>query len=176
MSQKVDNEPEELLGMNIAKADGTIELNQSRYAREIYNTYRDQDVVVKVASTPMKDNVKLSKANADPEYMNGKDLRGLVGSLLYLTMVTRPDICFAVKELSRMLDSGGREVWAAGQHLLEYVHNTHHYAIRYTRPESFDKLTIEGILHGYSDADWAGQTDDRRSTLIVEVVPQRTED
>ena len=70
--------------------------------------------------------------------MNGKDLRGLVGSLLYLTMVTRPDICFAVKELSRMLDSGGREVWAAGQHLLEYVHNTHHYAIRYTRPESFD--------------------------------------
>lgn len=79
-------------------------------------------------------------------------------------MVTRPDICFAVKELSRMLDSGGREVWAAGQHLLEYVHNTHHYAIRYTRPESFDKLTIEGILHGYSDADWAGQTDDRRST------------
>ena len=70
MSQKVDNEPEELLGMNIAKADGTIELNQSRYAREIYNTYRDQEVVVKVASTPMKDNVKLSKANADPEYMN----------------------------------------------------------------------------------------------------------
>jgi len=50
--------------MNIAKADGTIELNQSRYAREIYNTYRDQEVVVKVASTPMKDNVKLSKANA----------------------------------------------------------------------------------------------------------------
>ena len=48
---------------------------------------------------------------------------------------TRPDICFAVKELSRMLDSGGREVWAAGQHLLAYVHNTHHYAIRYTRPE-----------------------------------------
>ena len=106
--------------MNIAKADGIIELNQSRYAREIYNTYRDQEVVVKVASTPMKDNIKLSKANADPEYMNGKDLRGLVGSLLYLTMVTRPDICFAVKELSRMLDSGGREVWAAGQHLLEY--------------------------------------------------------
>ena len=69
MSQKVDNEPEELLGMNIAKADGTIELNQSRYAREIYNTYRDQEVVVKVASTPMKDNVKLSKANADPEYI-----------------------------------------------------------------------------------------------------------
>ena len=31
-------------------------------------------------------------------------------------------------------------------------------------PLPFDKLTIEGILHGYSDADWAGQTDDRRST------------
>ena len=106
----------------------------------------------------------LTKAMADPEYMQKKDYRGVVGSLLYLTMVTRPDICFAVKELSRLLDSPGKDAWAATQHLLEYVHNTHHYSIRYTRPSDTDLLKITGLLQGYSDADWAGQVDDRRST------------
>ena len=88
----------------------------------------------------------------------------MVGSLLYLTMVTRPDICFAVKELSRMLDSPGIEAWEAAQHLLEYVQNTHHYSIRYTKAESVNDLAISGLLKGYSDADWAGQVEDRRST------------
>ena len=79
-------------------------------------------------------------------------------------MVTRPDICFAVKELSRQLDSPGVECWKAVQHLLEYVQNTHHYAIRYTRPAVGTKLELKGLLKGYSDADWAGQLEDRRST------------
>ena len=46
----------------------------------------------------------------------------------------RVDIQYAVKELSRLLDSPGEQAWVATQHLLEYVHNTHHYSIRYTKP------------------------------------------
>ena len=81
-----------------------------------------------------------------------------------MTMVTRPDICFVVKELSRMLDSPGETAWKAGQQLLEYVYNTHHYAIRYTKPANVQDIRVTGILKDYSDADWAGQIDDRRST------------
>ena len=99
MSQKVDNEPTEILGMRVTVEPGIIEIDQSRYALEVYNSYRDQSVTVKTAPTPMREGVKLTKAGADPAYMAGKDYMGLVGSLLYLTMVTRPDICFAVKEL-----------------------------------------------------------------------------
>ena len=122
------------------------------------------EIEIRSASTPMKEGTKLNNNEAEPEYMLQKDYRGLVGSLLYLTMVTRPDICFAVKELSRMLDTPGQQAWEAAQHLLEYVHNTPHYSIRYTRPENTDQLTVTGLLQGYSDADWAGQVDDRRST------------
>jgi hypothetical protein len=42
------------------------------------------------------------------------------------------------------------------------IKNTHHYSIRYTKPDGHFKL--EGLLQGYSDADWAGQVEDRRST------------
>ena len=86
-----------------------------------------------------------------------------MGSLLYLTIVTKPDICFAVKELSRMLDSPGETAWKAGQHLLEDVYNTHYYAIRYTKPANARDILVTGVLKGYSDADWARQVDDRRS-------------
>ena len=72
-----------------------IEIDQSRYALEVYNIYRDQSVQVRSALVPMKDGTRLSRPDANPEYMQGNDYRGLVGSLLYLTMVTRPDICFA---------------------------------------------------------------------------------
>ena len=166
MSQKVDNVPTELLGMRITVEPGMIELDQSRFALEIYGNYRDDDVTIRAAHTPMGDKLRLSKHDADANYMKGKDYRGLVGSLLYLTMGTRPDICFSVKELSRVLDSPGKEAWEAGQRLLEYVKNTHHYAIRYTAPTEGSALDfqISGLMHAYSDADWAGQIDDRRST------------
>ena len=149
MSQKVDNVPEELLGIRISRGDGCIELDQSRYAMEVFNNFRDHTVEVRSARTPMKQNVKLSKNEADPSYMRGKDYRGLVGSVLYLHMCTRPDIGFAVKELSRVLDSPGVEAWNAAQHLLEYLYTTHHYAIRYTKPNDCQRccwLTIENFF------------------------------
>ena len=164
MSQKVDNVPTDLLGMQLTIGTHGVEIGQSKYALETYNHYRDFSVQVGQATLPMKPDLKLSASMADPQYMKGKDYRGLIGSLLYLTMCTRPDIAFPVKELSRMLDSPGREAWEAGQRLLEYIYNTHHFAIRYTRPSDFEEFEVKGMLHGYSDADWAGQKDDRRST------------
>ena len=118
--------------VTIDEEQGVVELDQSRYALEIYNSYRDQSVRIGAVSTPMSSTVKLSRTNGDPEYMANKDYRGAVGSLLYLCIVTRPDLSFAVKELSRVLDSPGPEAWKATQHLLEHVHNTHHMGIRYT--------------------------------------------
>ena len=164
MSQKVDNVPAELLGMRVTVGEDTVELDQSSYALEIYKNYRDYSVDVRAANTPMKDKVKFTALDADPEYMKGKDYRGVIGSLLYLTMGTRPDICFAVKELSRYLDKAGEPQWKAVQHLLEYVHNTNYFAIRYSKPEASRRLNLTAHLQGYSDADWASQTEDRRST------------
>ena len=71
--------------------------------------HRGQSVQIKSALIPMKEHAKLTKHGADPTHMIGRDYRGLVGSLLHMTMVTRPDICFAVKEMSRVLDSPGEE-------------------------------------------------------------------
>ena len=81
MSQKVDNKPTELLGMRLRIEDERIEIDQSRYALEVYNSYRDQSITVRSATVPMRDGTKLNKLDADPKYMEGRDYRGLVGSL-----------------------------------------------------------------------------------------------
>ena len=82
----------------------------------------------------------------------------MVGSLLYAAMVTRPDIAFAVQRLSRHLQDARPEDWAAGKRVMRYLQGTLSLGIIY-------RGGIETpVLSGYSDSDWAGDMDTRRST------------
>ena len=70
---------------------------------------------------------------------------------------TGPDICWVVRRLSQFLSSPLQEHWTAVKHVLRYLKGTLHYELCYRKCD--DGLT----LVGYSDADWASVTDDRRS-------------
>ena len=90
--------------------------------------------------------------------------RSLVGSILYLQL-TRPDIAYAVKELSRFLINPGPKMWAAAKNVLRYLKGTQTHGIRFGGRASYNTLaTSPSHLVGYSDSDWAGQVDDRKST------------
>lgn len=84
--------------------------------------------------------------------------RTLVGSLLYLSVMSRPDITFAVCNLSQFLTNPGMPHWKALKHLLRYLKGTTKVAItyRHVEPSMFR-------LQGYSDSDWASDSDDRKS-------------
>jgi hypothetical protein len=79
----------------------------------------------------------------------------LVGSLLYLTH-TRPDLSFAVGLVSQFSQDPHESHWQAAKRILCYIQGTPMYGIHYT----------SGIPHivGYTDSDWAGDVDDRKST------------
>lgn len=85
--------------------------------------------------------------------------RVLVGSLLYLSCWTRPDICFAVSELSRFVSDPGEIHMKAAKRVLRYLKGTMDLRLNYSRPEG-DKLNQ---LWGYVDSDWAGCPDSRKS-------------
>lgn len=70
---------------------------------------------------------------------------------------TRPDICWVVTKLSQFLTNPTKEHWVAVKHVLRYVKGTLAYELCYRNCD--DGLTLKG----YSDADWASSTDDRRS-------------
>ncbi|XP_057537921.1 secreted RxLR effector protein 161-like [Amaranthus tricolor] len=82
--------------------------------------------------------------------------RSLVGSLIYLTH-TRPDIVNAVSIVSRFMSEPSKDHLTAAKRILRYIKGTKSYGIMY-ETEKFFKLT------GYTDSDWAGSVDDRKST------------
>lgn len=84
--------------------------------------------------------------------------RQLVGSLLFLSTVTRPDIAYAVGIVSRFLEKPGEDHVKAGKRILRYLKGTEKFGILYSvkrREEDFV---------GFSDADYVGDILTRRST------------
>lgn len=108
---------------------------------------------------PMEPRLKLSKVSSNPP-VDTTLYRSIVGSLRYLVH-TRPDITFAVGYVSRFMESPTTEHWSAVKHILRYIAGTLNYGCRYGRN------IAEAKLVGYSDADMAGDIDDRKSTTGV---------
>ncbi|KAG5869923.1 hypothetical protein JTB14_035638 [Gonioctena quinquepunctata] len=82
--------------------------------------------------------------------------RKVIGSLMYLACTSRPDIMYAVSYLSRFLDKPNQDLWTAGKRILRYLKNTIETGLFYKQGE--------GSLGAFSDADWAGDKSDRKST------------
>ena len=87
--------------------------------------------------------------------MNPLLYRQLVGSLLYLTHI-RPDIAFAVGFVSRFSQDPRESHRKAAKRILRYLKGTVRFGIQYTA--GTPKLV------GFTDSDWAGSVDDRKST------------
>lgn len=109
----------------------------------------------KLISTPMAFNEKLRKDDGG-EKIDAKMYRSLVGSLIYLTN-TRPDLMHPVSIISRFMNEPRKSHFAAAKRILRYLQGTKNHGIKYEK-ENGAKLV------GYTDSDWAGCLDDRKST------------
>ena len=82
--------------------------------------------------------------------------RRLVGSLVYLT-VTRPDISYAIHQVSQYLSAPRSTYYAAVLRILRYLKGTLFHGLFYSAQSPL-------VLRAFSDADWVGDPTDRRST------------
>jgi histone deacetylase 1/2 len=82
--------------------------------------------------------------------------RSIVGALQYLTL-TRPDISFSVNKVCQFLHAPTTHHWTAVKRILRYLKDTSKLGLRLSKSSSM-------IVSAFSDADWAGCPDDRRST------------
>ena len=80
-----------------------------------------------------------------------------MGSLQYAQVCTHPDLAFVIGILGRYQSNPGIEHWRMVKKALCYVQVTKGLMLTYRRSDS---LHIEG----YSDLDFAGDVDDRKST------------
>jgi hypothetical protein len=87
--------------------------------------------------------------------------RSVVGSLRYLVN-TRPDIGFAVGYVSRFLEDPREDHMAAVKNIVRYVAGTQNWGLWFSL-----KKGEEATLTVFSDSDYAGDTDERKSTAGV---------
>ena len=83
--------------------------------------------------------------------------RSIIRSLLYLT-ASRPDIAFSVGVFARYQDAPKESHLTAVKRIIQYINGTPNYGLWYSKDSN-------ACLADYSDADWAGSMDDRKSTL-----------
>lgn len=123
----------------------------------------------KPASTPLTPNLRLYRAS-DEEVQSFALLklnyRSIVGSLMYLSQCTRPDLAHAVGVLSQHLERPALPHWNAAMQVLRYLKGTVNLGITYdghkTSLVSGQKSFSRPISH--CDADWAGCKSTQRST------------
>jgi transposase InsO family protein len=142
------------LGIEVLQTPGHITLKQSAFAAKLLEKAGMADC--NGTQVPMEPRLKLSKQSSNP-LVDVTLYRSIVGSLRYLVH-TRPDISFAVGMVSRFMQAPTTEHMSAVKHLLRYVAGTIDIGCSYT--------SAPGGAHliGYSDADMAGDIDDRKST------------
>jgi len=142
------------LGLVIQQENDSMVIHQQPYIKQLLEKYRMTDA--KPAQTPSDINVKLKKDDGISKPVNATEYQGIVGSLLYLAMGTRPDIAQAVGELSKFNSCPNQSHLTAAKRVLRYLKETFGLKLVYNK-------NTQNVI-GYSDADWAGSLDDRHST------------
>lgn len=141
------------LGLQINQNKDGIFISQVKYVKEILKKFMMEDC--KPVGTPMIVGCKLSKEDESDD-VDQKLYRSMIGSLLYLT-ATRPDILHSVCMVARFQSSPKENHMIAVKRILRYLKGTMELGLNYSRSKRAE-------LTAFSDADWAGDIDERKST------------
>ncbi|WVZ50557.1 hypothetical protein U9M48_001799 [Paspalum notatum var. saurae] len=143
------------LGIEVSKTRDGIILSQEKYASDLLKKVGMSEC--KPTSTPLSTSEKLSVLEGDPlGAYDTTQYRSIVGALQYLTL-TRPDIAFSVNKVCQFLHAPTTVHWAAVKRILRYIKQSTKVGLKISKSKYM-------LVSAFSDADWAGSLDDRRST------------
>uniref|UniRef100_A0A2N9F2S2 CCHC-type domain-containing protein n=1 Tax=Fagus sylvatica TaxID=28930 RepID=A0A2N9F2S2_FAGSY len=150
-----------VLGIRISKDRDSklIYLDQENYLEKVLKRFKME--YCRPMSTPVSKGTIFNKSmcptnKTELEEMKAVPYAQAVGSLMYAMTSTRPDICYAVGLVSRYQSNPGKAHWQAVKRIFRYLQMTKNMKLCF----GLDELEIKG----FTDADFARDTDDRKST------------
>ena len=144
----------ECLGMSVSFDENkNIILNQRQYIFKLLEKFNMKDA--KPARTPMENKVNLERVVLTDCNKRKYPYQNLIGSLMYLSVLTRPDISYSLSYLSQFNNHYDTSHWKCAKHILRYLKGTVDYSIKYSN----DELELQGFV----DSDWGSDSVDRKS-------------
>jgi len=149
---KINRDSKSYVGLELNKSKNTLHLNQKAYIKKLLQQSGME------FSKPVK--VPIIKGEQAKTILKRKNFpyREIVGSLLYASTKTRPDIAYGVNYASRYMENPMEENVNDVKHILKYLKGNVEEGIGFKR-----KGNIK-VLEAFSDADFAGDVETRRST------------
>ena len=141
------------LGVEVLQNLEGIYISQRKYAKDVLERFRmEKSNSVK---NPIVSGVRLMK-DEEGSKVNATMYKQLVGSLMYLT-ATRPDLMYMVSLINRFMASPTELHLQAAKRVLRYLKGIVDLGVFYRNEGN-------GELMAYTDSDYAGDVDDRKST------------
>lgn len=135
----------------------SISISQKNYIEDIAVKFQVQNS--KPCRIPIPLGIDFSALkNDDEEDEESKDFpyRELIGSLMYAAIASRPDIAHAINKLAQYSSNPSRAHWKLAKRILQFLYHT--------RERSLILGGEKPTVYAYADADFAGDTEDRKST------------
>ena len=164
-------EPAHFLGMKISKTSAGYTWSQEAYLERLLEKFSMTEG--RARETPISGRLYKQEEGVPT---NAKKYRQLVGGLMYMMICTRPDICFALNQLTRHFQEPQEHHWKAALRVLAYLRGTKSLGVAFGKEESQrmkaftrgkrDLTNEEGSrLVGWTDSDFAGDEESRKSTM-----------
>ena len=151
-----------VLGIQILRdrSQGILGLSQKSYIEKVLSRFGMKGCAS--TDTPITKGDRFSLKQCPKTDLEIKEMQKIpyssaIGSLMYAQVCTRPDIAFVVGLLGRYLSNPGLDHWKAAKRVMRYLQRTKDFMLTYRKSDSVEII-------GYSDSDFAGCPDSRRST------------
>ncbi|XP_017190466.1 uncharacterized mitochondrial protein AtMg00810-like [Malus domestica] len=141
------------LGIQIAHHSTGLFLSQSKYVSDLL--HKTDIGLSKPCNTPCLPYTRLLKDDGKP-FHDPALYRNVVGALQCLTF-TRPNVAFSLHQVCQFMHCPMESHFIAVKRILRYLKGTMDYGVQLSKKDL--------CLTAFSDADWAGDPNDRRSTI-----------
>ena len=144
------------IGIEFTKTSEGLVMHQMKYVSDMLKRFNM--LSYDPASSPVEVNMKLVN-NEDEELVDPTLFKQIVGSLRYLCN-SRPNIAYSVGIVSRFMSKLISSHLIADKRVTRFIKGTMEYGILF--PKCLNEASME--LIAYSDEDWCGDRQDRKST------------
>jgi hypothetical protein len=151
-----------VLGIEIHRdrSKGVLGLSQKAYIDRVlkkYNMHKCSATPAPIVKGDKFGTYQCPRNQYEIDQMKTVPYASAVGSIMYAQVCTRPDLAFVTGMLGRYQSNPGPDHWKAVKKVLRYLQGTKNYMLIFRKSDNLEVI-------GYSDADFAGCVDTKKST------------